>query len=104
MFIGTRFLFFVGIYRCSSCGQESPASKKVVDFYELELNVKGLASLDASLDDYLSVEQLVGENQFLCESCNARVDATHFTKLRSLPPVLNFQLKRFVFDTKVISR
>lgn len=88
------------VTRCSSCGQESPASKKLVDFYELELNVKGLASLDASLDDYLSVEQLVGENQFLCESCNARVDATHFTKLRSLPPVLNFQLKRFVFDTK----
>eukprot|EP00250_Pteridium_aquilinum_P005120 c15262_g3_i1 orf=225-2213(+) len=88
------------VTRCSSCGQESPASKKVVDFYELELNVKGLANLDESLDDYLSVEQLVGENQFLCESCNARVDATHFTKLRALPPVLNFQLKRFVFDAK----
>lgn len=72
-----------------------------MDFYELELNVKGLSSLEESLDDYFSIEKLAGDNQFFCESCNARVDATHCSKLRSLPPVLNFQLKRFVYDAKV---
>lgn len=92
------------VTRCSKCGQESAASKQVVDFYELELNVKGLTSLEESLDDYLSVEQLIGDNQFLCESCNTRVDATHCSKLRSLPPVLNFQLKRFVFDAKTSTK
>ena len=74
-----------------------------MDFYELALNVKGLPTLEASLDDYLSIEHLAGDNQFFCESCNARVDATHCSKLRSLPPVLNFQLKRFVYDAKVQS-
>lgn len=53
------------------------------------------------MNDYLSEEILQGENQWMCESCKTRVDATHCTKLRSLPPVLNFQLKRFVFNTKV---
>lgn len=90
--------------RCSKCGQESDASKQLVDFYELELNVKGLTSLEESLDDYLSEEQLLGENQFFCESCNTRVDATHCSKLRSLPPILNFQLKRFVFDAKTATK
>lgn len=72
-----------------------------MDFYELELNVKGFSSLEESLNDYLSEEILQGENQWFCKSCQMRVDATHCTKLRSLPPVLNFQLKRFVFNTKV---
>lgn len=71
------------------------------DFYELELNVKGLKSLDESLSDYLSEEKLEGDNQYYCESCGTRVDATRSIKLRRLPPVLNFQLKRCVFLQKV---
>ncbi|KAF2291378.1 hypothetical protein GH714_023405 [Hevea brasiliensis] len=51
---------------CSKCGRDSEASSKMDDFYELELNVKGLKSLDESLDDYLSVEELHGENQYFC--------------------------------------
>ncbi|KAL2521363.1 Ubiquitin carboxyl-terminal hydrolase 26 [Forsythia ovata] len=83
--------------KCSKCGNESEASSKIEDFYELELNVKGLKSLDESLDDYLSIEELEGDNQYLCEACVTRVNATRSIKLRSLPAVLNFQLKRCVF-------
>lgn len=72
------------------------------DFYELELNVKGLKTLDDSLNDYFSVEELNGDNQYFCESCGTRVDATRSIKLRSLPAVLNFQLKRCVFLPKVL--
>lgn len=72
------------------------------DFYELELNIKDLKTLDESLDQYLSIEDLQGENQYYCESCHARVDATRCIKLRSLPTVLNFQLKRYVFLPKVV--
>ncbi|KAJ0100234.1 hypothetical protein Patl1_19749 [Pistacia atlantica] len=85
---------------CSKCGKDSEASAKTEDFYELELNVKGLKTIDESLDDYLSVEELHGDNQYFCESCRARVDATRSIKLRSLPEVLNFQLKRCVFLPK----
>lgn len=90
-------------YRCSKCGQTSEASSNVEDFYELELNVKGLKSLDGSLSDYLSEEKLEGDNQYHCESCGTRVDATRSIKLRTLPSVLNFQLKRCVFLQKVIT-
>ncbi|GFZ15538.1 ubiquitin-specific protease 26 [Actinidia rufa] len=89
---------------CLKCGKDSEASFKMEDFYELELNVKGLKSLEASLDDYLSVEELQGDNQYYCESCTIRVDATRSIKLRSLPAVLNFQLKRCVFLPKTTTK
>uniref|UniRef100_A0A2C9U1L0 Ubiquitin carboxyl-terminal hydrolase 26 n=1 Tax=Manihot esculenta TaxID=3983 RepID=A0A2C9U1L0_MANES len=89
---------------CSKCGRDSEASSKMEDFYELELNVKGLKSLDESLDDYLSVEELHGENQYFCELCKARVDAIRSIKLRTLPEVLNFQLKRCVFLPKTTTK
>jgi ubiquitin carboxyl-terminal hydrolase 48 len=69
------------LWRCSKCGQESDASKEAVDFYELELDMKGFSSLKESLNDYLSAEELWGENQWLCEGCQMHVDATHCTKL-----------------------
>ncbi|PHT52680.1 hypothetical protein CQW23_07142 [Capsicum baccatum] len=89
---------------CSKCGNESEASSKIEDFYELELNVKGLKNLDESLDDYLSVEELQGDNQYFCDSCATRVDATRSIKLRSLPAVLNFQLKRCIFLPNTTTR
>jgi len=64
--------------------------------------VKGLKSLDESLDQYLSVEQLHGENQYNCELCKSTVDATHRIRLRTLPDVINFQLKRYEFLPKVL--
>ncbi|KMT17619.1 hypothetical protein BVRB_2g035690 isoform A [Beta vulgaris subsp. vulgaris] len=92
------------VTRCSKCGQTSEASSNVEDFYELELNVKGLKSLDESLSDYLSEEKLEGDNQYHCDSCGTRVDATRSIKLRTLPPVLNFQLKRCVFLQKTTTK
>ncbi|KAH7859363.1 hypothetical protein Vadar_000087 [Vaccinium darrowii] len=89
---------------CSQCGKDSEASLTMEDFYGLELNIKGLKTLDESLDDYLSVEELQGDNQYYCQSCAARVDATRSIKLRSLPAVLNFQLKRCVFLPKTTTK
>ncbi|KAL5727162.1 ubiquitinyl hydrolase 1 [Ranunculus cassubicifolius] len=92
------------VTKCSKCEKESEASSKIEDFYELELNIKGLKTLDESLQDYLSVEELCGDNQYFCESCASRVDATRCIKLRSLPNFLNFQLKRCVFLPKTTTK
>ncbi|KAJ4845848.1 Ubiquitin carboxyl-terminal hydrolase 26 [Turnera subulata] len=89
---------------CSRCGRDSDASSKMEDFYELELNVKGMKGLEESLDDYLSVEELRGENQYFCESCKIRVDASRSIKLRTLPEILNFQLKRCIFLPKTTTK
>ncbi|PAN51546.2 hypothetical protein PAHAL_9G571000 [Panicum hallii] len=92
------------VTRCSSCGKDSAASSKIEDFYELELNIKGLNNLEESLDDYFSQEELDGENQYFCESCQKRVDATRCIILRSFPPVINIQLKRYVFLPKTTTK
>ncbi|XP_071730513.1 ubiquitin carboxyl-terminal hydrolase 26 [Rutidosis leptorrhynchoides] len=85
------------VTKCSKCGNHSEASSNVEDFYGVELNVKGLKSLDDSLDEYFTEEELQGDNQYFCSSCATRVDATRSIRLQSLPPVLIFQLKRCVF-------
>ncbi|CAO2169267.1 unnamed protein product [Urochloa humidicola] len=92
------------VTRCSSCGKDSAASSKMEDFYELELNIRSLNNLEESLNDYFSEEALDGENQYFCESCQKRVDATRCIKLQSLPPVVNFQLKRYVFLLKTTTK
>uniref|UniRef100_A0A7N0U7K5 Ubiquitin carboxyl-terminal hydrolase 26 n=1 Tax=Kalanchoe fedtschenkoi TaxID=63787 RepID=A0A7N0U7K5_KALFE len=89
---------------CSKCGKDSEASSNMEDFYELELNIKGLKGLDDSLNDYLSIEALCGDNQYFCDSCGIRVDAARSIKLRTLPKVLNFQLKRCVFVPKTTTK
>ncbi|KAI3916826.1 hypothetical protein MKW98_001407 [Papaver atlanticum] len=95
---------FVGsvsnVTRCSKCGQDSEASSKAEDFYHLELGIQGFKNLDGSLDDYLSMEKLSGDNQYSCVPCGIQVDATRWIKLRTLPDVLNFQLKRCIFLPK----
>ncbi|CAA6664566.1 unnamed protein product [Spirodela intermedia] len=85
------------VTRCSVCGKDSEASSKMDDFYGLELNIKGLDNLNASLDDYLSVEQLSGENQYFCQACGKRVDATRCIKLHALPLFLFFSSNAMTF-------
>ncbi len=49
----------------------------------------------------LEVEHLAGDNQYACEHCGRKVDATRQLRLRTLPPYLCLSLKRFVFDLRV---
>lgn len=46
----------------------------------------------------LQEENLDGENRYFCESCQGKQSATRRIKLNSLPPTLNLQLMRFIFD------
>jgi hypothetical protein len=88
---------------CDACGGASAASATPVDVYELELNVKGVPTLAASLADFFAEEKLTGDNRYACDApaCGgARRDATRAVRLRSAPPFLNMQLKRFIFDMK----
>jgi ubiquitin carboxyl-terminal hydrolase 48 len=52
--------------------------------------MKGFSSLEEILNDYLSEEELQGENQWLCVGCQIHIDATHSSKFHFLPHVLNF--------------
>ncbi len=80
---------------CCHCGRES---RRPSEFYELDLTLQGNKTLSDCLKDYTKEEKLEGDNQYFCEGCDAKRDATRCVRLLQLPPVLNLQLNRFIFD------
>ncbi|XP_018430579.1 PREDICTED: ubiquitin carboxyl-terminal hydrolase 48 [Nanorana parkeri] len=80
---------------CSHCGRES---KLVSKFYELELNIQGHKQLTDCVTEFLKEEKLEGDNRYFCETCQSKQNATRKIRLVKLPPTLNLQLMRFVFD------
>ncbi|EKX40481.1 hypothetical protein GUITHDRAFT_52087, partial [Guillardia theta CCMP2712] len=83
--------------KCSVCGY---TSRPEVSFYDLDLKVQGISTLEESLDDFIKKEDLDGENMYQCQHCNIKVKAQRGIELISLPRVLNLQLLRFVYDIK----
>ncbi|KAL4524346.1 hypothetical protein Ndes2437B_g05121 [Nannochloris sp. 'desiccata'] len=83
---------------CMTCNTPSESSSRSDNFYELDVPVRGFKSLDASLTSLLSPEILDGENQFSCDRCAAKRDATRRLQVRTLPPMLCLSLQRFVYD------
>ncbi|XP_075704857.1 ubiquitin carboxyl-terminal hydrolase 48 isoform X2 [Rhinoderma darwinii] len=80
---------------CSHCGRESKLMSK---FYELELNIQGHKQLTDCITEFLKEEKLEGDNRYFCETCQSKQNATRKIRLLNLPPTLNLQLMRFVFD------
>ncbi|XP_072239063.1 ubiquitin carboxyl-terminal hydrolase 48 isoform X2 [Leuresthes tenuis] len=80
---------------CNQCGRSSALSSR---FYELELNIQGHKNLTECVTEFLKEEKLDGDNRYFCESCQSKQSATRRIRLHSLPPTLNLQLMRFVFD------
>ncbi|XP_029433962.1 ubiquitin carboxyl-terminal hydrolase 48 isoform X2 [Rhinatrema bivittatum] len=80
---------------CNQCGRES---KLLSRFYELELNIQGHKQLTDCITEFLKEEKLEGDNRYFCESCQCKQNATRKIRLLNLPPTLNLQLMRFVFD------
>jgi len=80
---------------CCACKRES---KRPSSFYELDLTLQGNKTLNDCMDGFLKVERLEGDNQYYCEDCRCKQDATRCVRLLNLPTVLNLQLNRFIFD------
>ena len=93
---------------CGSCGRTSHTD----DFFQdlkLEVPPEGAAppggtDVAAALRELLKPEEMRGAEQYACDRCGRKCDATRGVKLRSLPPVLTLQLKRFRFDRKTLAR
>lgn len=84
------------VTKCKSC---KTASKTKSTFYELDMHIDGVATIEKSIENYIRPEELSGSNQYHCSYCNAKRDASRFIELSpQLPQILNFQLMRFVFD------
>lgn len=58
----------------------------------------GNKTLDESLSEFLVEEKLEGADKYSCTVCKDKQEAVRFIKLNKLPPTLNLQLLRFVYD------
>ncbi|RDW36722.1 hypothetical protein B0I73DRAFT_136668 [Yarrowia lipolytica] len=90
LFVGQMKSFI----RCIDVDYESSRSE---DFWDVQLNVKGMQGLETSLRNYIEVEMLDGENQYMAEGYGLQ-DAQKGVSFQSFPPVLHLQLKRYEYD------
>ncbi|KAG5358991.1 Ubiquitin carboxyl-terminal hydrolase 21 [Yarrowia sp. C11] len=90
LFVGQMKSFI----RCVDVDYESSRSE---DFWDVQLNVKGMKGLETSLRNYIEVEMLDGENQYMAEGYGLQ-DAQKGVSFQSFPPVLHLQLKRYEYD------
>lgn len=67
-------------------------------------NAHADTDLQYCLDKYSTHEKLEGDNQYFCGNCGCKQDAVRETSLGTLPPVLNIQLSRYVFDMKTFTK
>jgi ubiquitin C-terminal hydrolase/predicted N-acetyltransferase YhbS len=93
--------------KCSACGHKSARRDTYLD---LQLTVKpfgattAIKSIEEALEKYVQPEILDGDNQYFCEQCQAKRDATKGLEFSSFPYLLTLQLKRFDFDWELERR
>ena len=88
---------FLGRYSyatiCDHCKHSSVSDS---NFYELDLSIQNLETLHDCLDEYFRPVPLDGK--YNCSHCRKAQSAHRKIILKSLPPTLNLQLLRFVYD------
>lgn len=80
--------------RCVNVDYES---SRIEDFWDIQLNVKGLKNIRESFENYVELELLDGENKYDAAGLGLQA-AEKGVVFESFPPVLHLQLKRFEYD------
>lgn len=80
--------------KCINVPFESSRSE---DFWDIQLNVRGMKNVYDSFKDYCTEETLEGDNQYAAGDYGLQ-DAVKGVIFENLPPVLHLQLKRYDFD------
>lgn len=88
---------FLGRYSyatiCDHCKNKSVSDS---NFYELDLSIQNLDTLHDCLNEYFRPVPLDGK--YNCSHCQKAQSAHRKIILKSVPPTLNLQLLRFVYD------
>ncbi|KAK4305331.1 hypothetical protein Pmani_022773 [Petrolisthes manimaculis] len=88
-----------GVYSIQRICQDCPHRYEQEEpFLALNLTVTKCHDLQDSLDQFVKGELLEGDNAYYCEKCNQKRTAVIRTCVKTLPPVLVIQLKRFGYD------
>eukprot|EP00045_Choanoeca_perplexa_P018410 m.291041 g.291041 ORF g.291041 m.291041 type:complete len:3212 (-) comp17811_c0_seq4:1418-11053(-) len=64
----------------------------------LEVVIDRQRNLSEAMNEFVKGELMSGVNQYKCSTCDANVDALARTCIKTLPPTLVVQLKRFSYD------
>lgn len=81
-----------------SCIDVEYESSRVEDFWDIQLNVRGISTLQDSFKDYIQQETLDGENKYWAGDEFKYQDAHKGVIFTSFPDVLHLHLKRFEYD------
>jgi ubiquitin carboxyl-terminal hydrolase 7 len=81
-----------------SCINVDYESSRIEDFWDIQLNVRGIANLQDSFKDYIQQETLDGENKYWAGDEFKYQDAHKGVIFTSFPEVLHLHLKRFEYD------
>ncbi|KAI0124385.1 ubiquitin carboxyl-terminal hydrolase [Xylariales sp. AK1849] len=81
-----------------SCINVDYESSRVEDFWDIQLNVRGMNTLEDSFKDYIQQETLDGENKYWAGDDFKYQDANKGVIFTSFPEVLHLHLKRFEYD------
>lgn len=91
LFVGAMKLYV----KCVDVDYES---SRVEPFWDIQLNVRGLANLQESFQNYVEPELLSGDNKYDAGGNHGYQDAKKGVFFQWFPPVLHLQLKRFEYD------
>ena len=67
-------------------------------FFRISLDIRNLKTLNAAFDQYTSEEFLEGDNRYLCEEYNTKVNASKQCLLGRLENTIIIHLKRFEYN------
>ena len=87
--------------KCKECGNISSHDEIYIDIsLPIKKGNKVIDSLEKSFENFFEKEELVKDNQYLCEKCNKKVDAEKYFEIKQLPKILICALNRFEYDYK----
>ncbi|KAI1326876.1 cysteine proteinase [Xylariaceae sp. FL0255] len=81
-----------------SCINVDYESSRLEDFWDIQLNVRGINNLQDSFKDYIQQETLDGDNKYWAGDEHKYQDARKGVIFTSFPEVLHLHLKRFEYD------
>lgn len=81
-----------------SCINVDYESSRLEDFWDIQLNVRGIQTLQDSFKDYIQQETLDGDNKYWAGDEFKYQDANKGVIFQSFPEVLHLHLKRFEYD------
>ena len=89
---------FVGkMHNVIKCLNVDYQSVREESFYDLQMAVKGMQTLEDSFREYIKPEMMDGNNKYHAEQHGLQ-DAKRFVAFKKFPPVLHCHLVRYTFD------